>query len=101
MAEFGFAFLLAIGVLRGMLFLWAVLTGFLILLLIYRGVVGMHEDDQLILHESESRLQEEQTATLDRIKKIQPYIRTLSALSGALIVTMAGLWAYRGFTSLH
>ena len=52
MAEFGFAFLLAIGVLRGMLFLWAVLTGFLILLLIYRGVVGMHEDDQLILHES-------------------------------------------------
>ena len=39
---------------------WGVLTGALILLLIYRSTLSLHEDDQLFLDEAESHMQAHQ-----------------------------------------
>ena len=73
---------------------WGVMTGVLILLLIYRSTLTMHEDDQLFLGESESHMQAEQTELIARMNKLTPLVRLFGALSVLLIVTIAGyaLW---------
>ena len=69
---------------------WGVMTGVLILLLIYRSTLTMHEDDQLFLGESESHMQAEQTELIARMNKLTPLVRLFGALSVLLIVTIAG-----------
>ena len=73
---------------------WGVMTGVLILLLIYRSTLTMHEDDQLFLGESESHMQAEQTELIARMNKLTPIVRLFAAVSVLLIVFIAGyaLW---------
>lgn len=79
-----------------LLIVWAVFTSALILLMIYRSIVEMHEDDQLFLDDSQTQAKEEQTETLARLQQLRPYIRALSAVSGVLILVIAGIWLYQG-----
>jgi hypothetical protein len=79
-----------------LLVVWGVLTTVLAVLLIYRGTLSMHEDDQLFLDSSESILEKEQRELTLRINRLRPYVQGLAASSGALILLMAGLWLWRG-----
>ena len=74
---------------------WAVITAALIIVLIYRSTLSMHEDDQLFLDESTANLRAEQEQLLKRMGKITPIVRVLGAASGLLILVIAGmaLWA--------
>lgn len=75
---------------------WGVVTGILIILLIYRSTLTMHEDDQLFLDESQSAMQQEQIQLMKRVNSIAPYLKVLGALSGAMILVMAGMAIYQG-----
>ena len=74
---------------------WAVITAALIIVLIYRSTLSMHEDDQLFLDESTANLRAEQEQLLRKMGKITPIVRILGAASGLLILVIAGLaiWA--------
>ncbi|HLI61811.1 MAG TPA: hypothetical protein VKV05_00330 [Terriglobales bacterium] len=71
-----------------LLIIWGVLTLVLILLLIYRSTLSMHEDDQLFLDESSKNLREEQELVIARMKKVTPWVRILGAASGVLIIAI-------------
>jgi hypothetical protein len=75
--------------------LWAVITAALIIVLIYRSTLSMHEDDQLFLDESTANIRAEQEALLRKMGKITPIVRILGAASGVLILVIAGMaiWA--------
>lgn len=77
-----------------LLILWGAITLVLIILLIYRSTLSMHEDDQLFLSEGESQLAQEQAELQQRMNKIQPFVRTCGALSALLLVVMAGWGIY-------
>ena len=62
-----------------LLIIWGVLTTILIVLLIYRSTLSMHEDDQLFLDQAESHMAQEQTALLQRINRLTIPVRALSA----------------------
>ena len=79
-----------------LLVVWSVLTAVLVVLLIYRSTLVMHEDDQLFLDQAESHMEEEQIQLMKRVNKISPYLKVLGALSGAMILVMAGLAIYQG-----
>jgi len=79
-----------------LLTIWGVLTGILVLLLIYRSTLAMHEDDQLFLNDAESHLQIEQTELQRRMNRIQPILRVLGAGSGLLMLVICGLWLWNG-----
>ncbi|HLQ49950.1 MAG TPA: hypothetical protein VK129_00550 [Terriglobales bacterium] len=79
-----------------LLTIWGVLTGILVLLLIYRSTLAMHEDDQLFLNDAESHLQIEQTELQRRMNRIQPIVRVLGAGSGLLMLVICGLWLWNG-----
>ena len=74
--------------------LWAVITAALIIVLIYRSTLTLHEDDQLFLDESTANIRAEQEALLRRMGKITPVVNILMVLSGLLILIMAGMWVY-------
>jgi len=83
-----------------LLIVWAVPTVVLIFLLIYKSTLTMHEDDQLFLDDAESALAQEQAELMQRMDRIQPYIRGLGVASGVLIVMIFGLWIYDGISRM-
>ena len=83
----------------GLLVAWGVVTAILILLLIYKSTLTMHEDDSIFLNESESQMHKDQVEVLEKMKKIQPIVKVLSALSGVMILVIAGLFIYQGLTN--
>ena len=82
----------------GLLIAWGVLTGILIVLLIYRSTLTIHEDDSIFLNESNSHMEREQVEILAKMNKITPIVKVLGALSGAMILVIAGLFIYPGLT---
>ena len=84
-----------------MLIVWGVLTGLLIILLIYKSTLTMHEDDQLFLDASESHMEQEQMEILHKVNKISPYLKVLGALSGAMILIIAGVAIYQGLNQVQ
>ena len=79
-----------------LLIVWAVLTAVLIILLIYRGTLNMHEDDQLFLDDAQAHMAREQQELIVRMNRLQPWVRLFGACSAALIVIIAGLALYSG-----
>lgn len=80
----------------GLLIAWGVLTGILIILMIYKSTLTMHEDDSIFLSESESQMEKDQVEILSKVRKITPMIKVLGALSGAMILVIAGMFIYQG-----
>jgi len=74
-----------------LLIAWGVLTAILILLLIYRSTLTLHEDDQLFLDDASATMRAEQEALQVRMQKITPYVRILGTVSGLLILVIAGM----------
>jgi len=79
-----------------LLILWGILTTILIVLLIYRSTLTMHEDEQLFLDESSSHMAEEQRILVNKVSKLNPLIKAFGGASGALILVIAGIWIYQG-----
>jgi hypothetical protein len=83
----------------GLLVAWGILTGILILLLIYRSTLTMHEDDSIFLNDTESQMQKDQVEVLAKMKKITPIVKVLGALSGLMIFVIAGMFIYQGLSN--
>jgi len=83
------------------LIIWGVLTGVLIILLIYRSTLTMHEDDQLFLDESASGMAQEQAEIMHKLNKVTPFVKWLGAASGVLILVIAGLAIYQGLNQVQ
>ncbi len=79
---------------------WGLVTTVLIVLLIYRGTLTMHEDDQLFLDEAESHMQEEQAALLSKIDKLAPFVKATMVGSGALAAILIALLVYDGIQKM-
>jgi beta-lactamase regulating signal transducer with metallopeptidase domain len=83
-----------------LLVIWAVLTTILVILLIYRSTLSMHEDDQLFLDQSESHMEKEQTALIAKMNRLQTPVRLLGAASGLLILIVFGMWIWKGLNQM-
>jgi hypothetical protein len=76
--------------------LTGVLAAILVVLMIYRSTLEMHEDDQLFLGASESHMAKEQEDLQKTLGKIEPMVKVVGAACGVLLLTMAGMWVYQG-----
>jgi hypothetical protein len=77
---------------------WGAFTLVLIVLLIYRGTLTMHEDDQLFLDSAEDHMQKEQQELIGKMEKLTPWLRICGAGSAVLIAVIAGLALYNNMT---
>ncbi len=82
-----------------MLTVWGVLTGVLVILLIYRGTLTMQEDDQLFLDDTKSQMQQDQAELIAKVNKINPFVKVLGAASGIMFLVIAGMFIYQGLNN--
>jgi uncharacterized membrane-anchored protein YhcB (DUF1043 family) len=87
--------------LQWLLIAWGIVTGILIILLIYRSTLTMKEDDQLFLDESSSAMAAEQRELIAKVNKINPLVKALGASSGLMILVVAGWAVYIGLNSVQ
>jgi hypothetical protein len=81
-----------------LLVVWGAFTLVLIVLLIYRGTLTMHEDDQLFLDSAEDHMQKEQQELIGKMEKLTPWVRICGAGSAVLIAIIGGLALYKNIT---
>ena len=74
---------------------WGVLTGILVILMLYRAMLVNHEDDQLFLSQGETAMAKEQQELLARLNKVEPLVKGLAVVSGILLLVLGGVWAYQ------
>jgi multisubunit Na+/H+ antiporter MnhB subunit len=67
----------------------------LIVLLIYKSTLTMHEDDQLFLDEANSHMQEEQTELLTKVNRLVLPVRVLSIGSGVFLLVLVAMIIYQ------
>jgi len=67
----------------------------LIVLLIYKSTLTMHEDDQLFLDEANSHMQEEQTELLTKVNRLTLPVRVFSVGSGVFLLAFLALLIYQ------
>jgi hypothetical protein len=79
-----------------LMILLAVLATALVVLLIYRNTLEMHEDDQLFIGNAESHMAKEQEDLQVKMNRLEPMVRWIGAACGLVLLTIAGLWIYVG-----
>jgi hypothetical protein len=89
------------GMLVWPLAVWGVITAVLIILLIYRSTLAMHEDEQLFLSESESQMQKDQIEIMHKLNKVTPIVKWLGAASGALLLIIGGVALYQQLSQMN
>ena len=67
----------------------------LVVLLIYKSTLTMHEDDQLFLDEANSHLQEEQTELLTKVNKLALPVRVFGIGSGVFLLAFLAMLIYQ------
>lgn len=82
----------------GLFVVWAVVTAVWAALMIYRGVVGLNEEDQIFLHKGEESLVREQKEIGAKLDRIRPHLIWSGTLSIVLIVVLGAMFLYRGWT---
>jgi hypothetical protein len=76
---------------------WAVVTAVLICILIYRAMLGAHEEDQIFLDKAGDSMAQEQRLLVARIEKLSSPIKILITISVLLLLVIAGIWLWRGY----
>jgi hypothetical protein len=79
---------------------WVAVTVVFLSFLFYRSLVGLKQEDIMVLSVGESKLGEEQNQVQNRLQHIQPYLRGFGWASAALLAIIAGIWVYRGIQNL-
>jgi hypothetical protein len=73
---------------------WGAVTAVLVVILIYRSLVSMKEEDQIFLDPAENKLQQEQEEILHRIRRIDPYAKGFGFASAGLLLVSGGVIVY-------
>jgi hypothetical protein len=70
----------------------------LVLLLIYKSTLTMHEDEQLFLDDANSHMQEEQTELLTKVNRLTVPVRIFSIGSGVFLLVLVSMFIYQKLT---
>ena len=74
---------------------WCAVTSLLVLLLIYRSVISMKEDDQLFLDPAEAHFEAQQRQVLAKLNQLKFYAKRLGFASGGLFAATVGIAIYK------
>ena len=73
---------------------WGIATALYLALLLYRSIVGLHEEDTLYLSVGEAKMEAEQREIMKRIHRLDAYSRGIGYTALALTAVLAGMWVY-------
>jgi hypothetical protein len=73
----------------------------LIVLLIYKGTLTMHRDDQLFLDDASSHMHEEQTELLSKVNRLRIPMRVFGIGSGVFLMALTTMWLYEKLNAIQ
>ena len=73
---------------------WAGVCAIMLILLGYRGTLTRYEEDQIFLDEAGTHQEREQNAILNKVQKIQPYVRAAIAATCVLSACIVGIYVW-------
>lgn len=79
-----------------LLIVWGIVTAVFVVLLIRRGVLSSHEDDQIFLDAAEEHMAREQRELVAKINTLSRPLLITGVLSGVLLLIAGSLWIYEG-----
>lgn len=87
--------LMAVSLVMGLLVVWVAVTAVFFLIWIYQAMVGLHEEEQLFIDESEAHLAKEQEEVFQQMDRLRPYFLGSLVASVVLGVTTFGAWIFQ------
>lgn len=75
--------------------IWAVLATTSLVLLAYRGTLTRYEEDCLFLDDCGGREQEEQKRILEKVRKIKPAVRIMTAATCVMTAAIIGVYVWQ------
>jgi hypothetical protein len=88
-----------VSLIKGLLIIWAIVTSLWVALLIYRSTLGSHEDNQLFLGRPDNLLEHDQQEVVKRERNLAPFLYVLGTASAALLLSVVGVWLWRGLAT--
>ena len=73
----------------------------LIVLLIYKSTLTMHEDEQLFLDDTSSHMHQEQAELLTKLGQLTLPLRVFSAGSGVFLMVLLAMVIYQKLNEIH
>ena len=73
----------------------------LIVLLIYKSTLTMHEDDQLFLDDTSSHMHDEQTELLAKLNRLIIPVRVFSIGSGVFLLVLVAMLMYQNLNEIQ
>jgi uncharacterized membrane protein YgcG len=83
------------------LFVWGAVTTAFVILMIYRSLITMREDDQLFLDSTQTVAAAEQQEIQSKLKRLGPYTTGLGVASACLGAGAVGLWLCEAMTRFN
>ena len=84
------------GTFTSLLIAESVLTAAAVVMFFYRGVLGMKEEDHIILDDAERHLAREQDAIRNKVTVLSKYLKVIGVAWSVLAVVLFGLWIVQG-----
>jgi len=85
----------------GLAVVWGIFTVGLIILLIYRSTLTMHEEESLYLDDASAHMQKEQTELITKVNRLTVPVWVFGAGSGVLLLVLAGMFIYQGLNAVQ
>lgn len=79
---------------------WAVVTIALLVVATYRGFLAKDETDRIFVSQSENRLAVQQQQIIEKVSRLDQFVKGLAWASGGLLVICAAIWIWTSFANL-
>jgi len=83
------------------LIVWGSVTVVFVVLMIFKSLAGMRENNILVLDPSESRQAAEQQTNAARVDRLTAWTKWFGFTSAALLLLTGGIWVYRGLIAFN
>ena len=80
---------------------WAAVTTVFVVLMIWKSLVSLREEDIVILDPAETKQAAEQQSVIAKVERVTLWAKCAGFLSLALLLVAGGIWAYRGYIAFN
>ncbi len=76
---------------------WGAVTTIFVILMIWKSLVGLREDNVVILDPAEAKLASEQQVIVAKVERVTAWAKRFGYASLGLLIWAGAIWAYRGY----
>ena len=81
--------------------IWGAVTAGFVVVMMFKTLASMKEEDVVILDPNEAKLAAEQAMVVAKVERLTSWAKRLGFSSLGLLVVVGGMWAYRTLNALN